>query len=101
MAQRFRFEQAVEILDKISHTPGGGDIFDFRESMEVIVLDHYPNTASDAEAILNTLMLNVEAGPRPDGRDLQALINLKRWCSSLADKEQGLSSDIDVSLPNV
>lgn len=86
MAHRFQFEQAVKILGKLSSEHGGDDIYELREAMESIILDHYPSEPVDAEAILNTLLLNAEAGPRLDGRDLKALLNLKHWCAGLTEQ---------------
>ena len=100
MAHRFQFDQAVEILDRLSREHGGDDVYELREAMESIILDHYPDEPRDAEAILNTLILNVEAGPRLDGRDIKALFNLKRWCVGLTEQAQTGTAILAASAPS-
>ena len=83
MAKTLTFIQAVQALAMIRALPEG-EAPDTDE-MEKIVLDHRPDTPREAALILEEVAYNLEAGPRSDARDIDALRFVSRWLD-LADE---------------
>lgn len=84
MGHAFSFAKAVETLQKLIPSGDDDDSFDLRDSIECIVLDHRPTTASEAATIIELLLENAQVGGRSDGRDIKALTNLYDWSLGLA-----------------